>query len=149
MRRNGALVAINRQREQMWASMGFHRTNSGGKHGWREFVTWICRRYNTAMFVVITSRQAVLSRIFNWTSQGKDVNGGQRRMLCPLYLTMIYNLLQRDLDCRAKIAAIDECIKKIVLFSILIISFYERISSSRYVTISDSLWIRNDRNLIH
>ena len=33
--------------------------------------------------------------------------------------------------------------------SFLIIAFYERISSSRYVTISDSLRIRNDRNLIH
>lgn len=51
---------------------------------------------------------------------------------------MLHNL-KRDPDCQAKIAAIDECIKKLVKAFVLIIAIYEMISSTQYVTISHSL----------
>ena len=38
-----------------------------------------------------------------------------------------------------KITAIDKCIKKLVLYFVLIIAIYKRISSTQYVTIFDSL----------
>ena len=84
----------------------------------------------------------------NWEATHKYITSESLSLL--QYITAEFPIRDsiRDLVCDP-IRSNPGGISYSVIFFVLIIAFYERISSSRYVTISDSLWIRNDRNLIH
>ena len=84
----------------------------------------------------------------NWEATHKYITSESLSLL--QYITAEFPIRDsiRDLVCDP-IRSNPGGISYSVIFFVLIIAFYERISSSRYVTISDSLWIRNDCNLIH